>query len=407
MELLTGTVRAYAWGSRTTIAELLGQAVPSPHPQAELWLGAHPGGSSELQGTDGSQTPLCEALAANPARQLGAASRRWGAHLPFLLKVLAADEPLSLQAHPDAEQAADGFAREEAAGIALDAPQRNYVDPHHKPELLCALSEFHALAGFRPAHESVELLTALGIPELETYRGMLAAQPDAEGLRALFTTWITLPQPSVDALLGPTTEACIELVRTGHAFADRCRVLLQLAEAHPGDVGVLAAALLNYVVLQPGEGLYLGPGTLHSYLHGAGVEVMANSDNVLRGGLTAKHVDVAELLRVLDFDDGGPAVLTGHRARPHQLVYRTPGEEFELSRLEWSSGESDPLPLAGNGPQVMLCTRGAVRLCAEDGRAVELRRGDAAWLAAADPAVTVCPAAGPVQVFRATTALGP
>lgn len=403
MELLRGTVRPYAWGSRTAIAELLGQSVPAPHPQAELWLGAHPADSSTLLATDGSRIPLADAVSTDPQRQLGVGWHRWGARLPFLLKVLAAEEPLSLQAHPSQQQAAEGFAREEAEQVARAAAERNYLDPHHKPELVCALSEFHALAGFRPVAETLRLLSALAVPELDTYRHLLAAQPDADGLRTLFTTWITLPQPAVDALLGPLTQACVALTRTSSRFAGQCRVLLRLAEAHPGDAGVLAAGLLNHVVLAPGQALYLRPGTLHTYLHGTGIEVMANSDNVLRAGLTAKHVDVVELLRVLDFTDRRPAVLAGQPVAPHRLAYRTPAAEFALSRLRWSPRESSPLRLDARSPQVLLCTGGAARLCADDGLAVELRRGDAAWVAAAEPAVTVRPAASGARLFHVST----
>ncbi len=405
MELLQGAVRPYAWGSRTAIAELLGAPVPAPHPQAELWFGAHPADPSVLLGADGSHTPLIEAVASDPGRQLGEpCTGRWGERLPFLVKVLAAEEPLSLQAHPSAAQAAEGFAREEALGIAPGAPERNYSDPHHKPELLCALTEFHALTGFREANRTVELLTALAVPELTVYRDILAAQPDADGLRALFTTWITLPQPAIEALLPPVVEACITLLRRRGAaseFGGECRTVLQLAEAHPGDAGVLAAALLNYVVLGPGEALYLPAGNLHTYLHGTGVEVMANSDNVLRGGLTAKHVDVPELLRVLDFSHGDLRVLSGRRVGPRETCFDTPADEFRLSRLEWDPGDRQPVRLRGPGPQILLCTSGSLRVCADDGRDVGLDRGGCLWLPAADPEVTLCPGAGPVQLFRA------
>ncbi len=409
MELLQGAVRPYAWGSRTAIAELLGDPVPAPHPQAELWFGAHPADPSVLLGADGARTSLIEALLADPDRQLGSrCTGRWGNRLPFLVKVLAADEPLSLQAHPSAVQAAEGFAREEALGIAPGAPERNYSDPNHKPELLCALTEFHALTGFRDVHRTVELLTALAVPELVPYRDMLAGQPDADGLRALFTTWITLPQPAIEALLPPVLDACVALLRErGPAadFAAECRTVLQLAEAHPGDTGVLAAALLNHVVLAPGEALYLPAGNLHTYLHGTGIEIMANSDNALRGGLTAKHVDVPELLRVLDFSHGGLTVSRGRRVGPRETCFETPAVEFRLSCLQWAPGDGQPVRLRGPGPQIVLCTQGSVRLCSDDGRDMQLDRGSSVWFTAAEPEVRLCPGTGPVQLFRATPGL--
>jgi mannose-6-phosphate isomerase len=411
VELLRNVVRPYAWGSRTAIAELLGGPVPAPHPQAELWLGAHPADSSVLVHADGAQTSLLEALHADPDRHLGSrCAEQWGRRLPFLLKVLAAEEPLSLQAHPSAEQAAEGFAREEARGIPRDAPERNYPDPGHKPELICALTELHALVGFRDPLHTVELLAALDAPPLEPYCSLLAAEPTADGLRTLFTTWITLPQRAVEKLLPAILEACVGLLRRDpdaetSGFRAVCRVVLELADAHPGDIGALAALLLNHVVLAPGEALYLPAGNLHTYLRGTGVEIMANSDNVLRGGLTAKHVDVPELLRVLDFAHGPLAVQRGEPVGPHETAYRTPAEEFALTRLEWAADEADPVLLRSSWPQILLCTQGTAQLCPAGGRPVALHRGESVWLAAADPEVMVCPGPGPVQLFRAMPGL--
>ena len=423
MESLRNAVRPYAWGSRTAIAELLGGPVPSPHPQAELWLGAHPADPSVLLHADGAQTSLLEALHADPDHHLGTrCARRWGGRLPFLLKVLAADEPLSLQAHPSAEQAAEGFAREEARGILRDAPERNYSDPSHKPELICALTELHALAGFRDPLRTVELLAALDTPLLEPYRMMLAAEPNADGLRTLFTTWITMPEPAVKALLPCTLEACVALLRRdgvygdfptsrssptsrGRDFRNECRMVLELAETYPGDVGALAALLLNHVVLASGEAMYLPAGNLHTYLRGIAVEISANSDNVLRGGLTAKHIDVPELLRVLDFSSGELPVQSGEPVGPHETAYRTPAEEFQLTRLEWIDGESTSVCLHSLWPQILLCTQGSAQLRSPDGGSVTMRRGGSVWLAAADPEVTVCPGPGPVQLFRALPGL--
>lgn len=270
MELLRNPVRAYAWGSRTAIAGLLGRPVPAPHPEAELWIGAHPTDPSVLLGEQ--ERSLYEAVKEDPLGHLGEqVTDRFGPRLPFLLKVLAADEPLSMQAHPSAEQARSGFAREQAAGIPVDAPQRNYKDPEHKPELLCALTEFHALAGFRPVDGALDLLHTLDVRELAAYVELLAAQPDADGLRALFTTWITLPQSALAQLVPYLLGACVEHIRAHGPFARECRTALQLAELYPTDAGVLTSLLLNHLVLAPGEAIYLPAGNLHAYLHGTGV----------------------------------------------------------------------------------------------------------------------------------------
>ncbi|MDQ2883523.1 MAG: mannose-6-phosphate isomerase, class I [Actinomycetota bacterium] len=437
VELLRNAVRPYAWGSRTAIPELLGGPVPAPHPQAELWLGAHPADPSVLMHADGAQTSLLEALRSDPSRHLGTrCAQRWGGRLPFLLKVLAAEEPLSLQAHPSAVQAAEGFAREEGRGVPRDAPERNYVDPSHKPELICALTELQALAGFRDPLRTVEFLEALDVRALEPYRAMLAAEPNADGLRTLFTTWITMPEAAMKAVLPGTLDACVALLRRdgvcgsshtppddfrndfraprggdfraprGGDFRAECRVVLELAETYPGDVGVLAALLLNHVVLASGEAMYLPAGNLHTYLRGTGVEISANSDNVLRGGLTSKHIDVPELLRVLDFSSGALPVQRGEPVGPNETAYRTMAEEFQLTRLEWADGESTPVCLNSRWPQILLCTRGSAQLHSLDG-SVTVRRGGSVWLAAEDPDVTLCPGPGPVQLFRALPGLAP
>ncbi len=406
VELLRNAVRPYAWGSRTTIPELLGRPVPAPHPEAELWMGAHPGDPSRVVSEDGTERSLLELVESDPVGQLGEeCAGRWGGRLPFLLKILAVEEPLSMQAHPSAEQAAEGWAREEAAGIPRDAPNRNYPDPTAKPELVCALTEFHALAGFRDPRRTVRLLRAIDTPGLTRYTELLAAQPDPAGLRALFTTLITMPQPTLDQLLPEVLDACVRHVKDHGEFDTECRTVLELGEAHPHDAGVLAALLLNRLTLHAGEALYLPAGNLHLYLHGTAVEILANSDNILRGGLTPKHVDVPELLRVVDFACGDMPVLCGERGVLDErvAVYRTDAPEFELSRLEWASGDNGEVRLGGSGPQILLCTQGELLLCSEDGTKVELRRGESVWLPACDPEVRVRPTlSGPARVFRAT-----
>ncbi|GAA4860202.1 mannose-6-phosphate isomerase, class I [Saccharopolyspora rosea] len=413
MELLRNAVRPYAWGSRTAIADLLGRPVPTPHPEAELWMGAHPGDPSRVVRPDGTELSLLALLEADPEHHLGSACvRRWGGRLPFLLKVLAADEPLSLQAHPSAEQAAEGFAREEEAGIARNAPNRNYPDPTAKPELVCALTEFHALAGFRDAQRTVRLLDVLDVPSLRAHRDLLAAQPDASGLRALFTTWITLPEHYLRDVMPELLEACVAHVRCRGEFALECRTVLELGEAYPNDAGVLASLLLNRLVLQPGEAIFLPAGNLHAYLNGTAVEILANSDNILRCGLTPKHVDVPELLRVLDFGCGDMRVLKGESLDANRTVYHAPAEEFVLSRMDWNPAERGAVRLDSGGPQILLCTKGSVRLTSTAGNGslpaeLVLPRGQSVWLAAGDPAVEIrsheLDDSGSAQVFHAAS----
>lgn len=313
-----------------------------------------------------------------------------------------------MQAHPSAEQAAEGYAREEAAGIPRDAPTRNYPDPTPKPELVCALTEFHALAGFAPAERTVALLQAIGsaeTPGLAGHIGLLAGQPDADGLRALFTTWITMPQQHLDDLLPAVLKACAEHAGAGGEFALECRTVLALAGEHPHDAGVLAALLMNRLTLQPGDAMFLPAGNLHVYLHGTAVEALANSDNVLRGGLTPKHVDVPELLRVLDFTCREMPVLRGvpMPGQRRRRVYRTGSPEFELSRMSWDAGDVDEVDLRGGRPQILLCTRGSVLVSGD--RELTVPRGRSVWVPAGEPSISLRPSAGAgaAEVFQATT----
>ena len=392
MEHLKGALRPYPWGSHTLIAQLRGEPSPSPQPQAELWFGAHPAAPATVNGQG-----LDEAIAADPAAALGKrVTEAHGDQLPFLVKLLAAAAPLSIQAHPSLEQAQEGFARENTEGIALNSPNRNYKDPNHKPELIVALTEFRALAGFRPVPDTAAFFAELGSAELDRYATLLPT--DGEGdLRALFTTLISLPhQPRVE-LIESVQRAAAELVDQHSAPAwmvDAAEVYLELNRAYPGDVGVLAALLLNVLTLAPGEAAFLRAGQLHAYLSGLGVEVMANSDNVLRGGLTTKHVDVPELVKVLDF-----STLENPRAEAAPshggVEFQLPVDSFAVRVHSLAHGET--LVIDEDGPAIVLCTSGEVR--GADG--FVLSQGNAAWAPASEREVQLT-AAGAAQVFVAT-----
>ena len=392
MEHLEGALRPYPWGSHTLIAQLRGEPSPSPQPQAELWFGAHPAAPATVNGQG-----LDEAIAADPAAALGKrVTEAHGGQLPFLVKLLAAAAPLSIQAHPSLEQAQEGFARENAEGIALNSPNRNYKDPNHKPELIVALTEFRALAGFRPVPDTAAFFAELGSAELDRYATLLPT--DGEGdLRALFTTLISLPhQPRVE-LIESVQRAAVELAQKRTApewMVEAAEVYLELNQAYPGDVGVLAALLLNVLTLAPGEAAFLRAGQLHAYLSGLGVEVMANSDNVLRGGLTTKHVDVPELVKVLDFD-----TLENPRA---EAVASNGGVEFQLPVDSFavrvhSLADGETLAIDEDGPAIVLCTSGEVR--GTDG--FVLSQGNGAWAPASEGEVELT-AEGAAQVFVAT-----
>jgi len=408
VDLLRGAVRTYAWGSHTAIADFTGRPSPTAHPEAELWLGAHPGDPAWLDSESGKRS-LLDVIKSDPEGQLGSTTReRFGDTLPFLAKVLAADEPLSLQAHPSAAQAMEGFAREDALGIPVSAPTRNYRDRSHKPELIVAIGPFEALAGFRPVEASIAYMRALAVADLDPFVNLLAGQADADGLRALFTTWITAPQSDLDVLVPAVLDGAVAYLRSGATeFAAEAKSALELGERYPSDAGVLAAMLLNRISLAPGDGIYLPAGNLHSYMHGVGFEVMANSDNVLRGGLTPKHVDVPELLRVLDFTPTDDLVIRPQvMSDGFELGYATPAPEFAVSVLNLDGellGYEVDAPALHDGPQLLLCTEGSAQVHAK-ASVLTLERGSAAWVAAEDGPIRLV-AEQPTKLFRATVGI--
>jgi mannose-6-phosphate isomerase len=398
MELLAGPIRTYAWGSHTALARLRGQPGPTRQPEAELWLGAHPASPALLLRPEG-QIPLTAAIEAEPEMMLGEATLRgFGRRLPFLMKVLAAAEPLSIQAHPDSRRAAEGFAREEAEGLARDAAERTYVDAYHKPEILVAVEPFDALCGFRDPLESAELLARLDLPELAAVgkEGIVAAlrAPDpAIGLRTAVEALLTLPDELRKPLVDAVIVACGPL-RAEHASYD---LAVRLAELYQADVGVVVAMLLNRMRLEPGQAVWMPSGNLHAYLEGVGVEVMAASDNVLRGGLTPKRVNVPELLRALRFEVLADPVVRPVELAPGVVTWPVPIADFALVRATLSD-LGGPVSLPGFGPRVVLCLAGTP--CVDDGAgAVGLRGGLGAFAAAAAGPVTVT---GEGVVFQAS-----
>jgi mannose-6-phosphate isomerase len=401
MNRLTNTVRPYAWGSTTAIPELLGTE-PTGEPQAELWMGAHPGAPSRIDRGSGP-VPLDTVIAADPVAELGEATvKRFGATLPFLLKVLAAGAPLSVQVHPDLAQAKAGFADEEARGIPLDAPHRNYKDANHKPEMIVALSPFDGLCGFRRPTEAADLIEALGVDSLAPYADILRAHPEDRALREVLAAVLGADPEAIAGTVHAATEAAARLAaEPGTPYAADYAAYAKAAHSFPGDRGIIAAMLLNHVRLQPGEALYLGAGVPHAYLDGLGVEIMANSDNVLRCGLTPKHIDVPELLRIVRFEADDPGVLRPEAAPDGEELYAAPIDEFRLSRYVLAPG-SDPRTLDAGTPQILLCTSGTVRLenLGEAGTVLTLARGESAYV----PATERTRLDGDGTVFRATVA---
>ncbi|OEU87140.1 mannose-6-phosphate isomerase [Streptomyces abyssalis] len=410
MDRLSNTVRPYAWGSISAIPEFLGTPATG-EPQAELWMGAHPGAPSTVARADGEQS-LTDVVAADPEGELGPeAVRAFGPRLPFLLKLLAAASPLSLQVHPDREQARQGFADEEARGVPVNAPERNYKDTNHKPELICALTDFDGLCGFRRARDAADLLAGLDVDALKPYVDILRASPESAALREVLTAVLTADRHEIAATVEEAARAAARLADAGgddaeggtpaRARAGAYAVCASLAHHYPGDPGVIAAMLLNHVRLHPGEALYLGAGVPHAYLSGLGVEIMANSDNVLRCGLTPKHVDVPELLRIVRFEPGEPAVLRPEAGPGGEELYEVPIGEFRLSRYVVAPGAAVG-PVDARTPQILLCTAGHVVLRGaagqDEGGELPLRRGQSAYVPAGERVAMT----GDGTLFRAT-----
>ncbi|MDH4169478.1 MAG: mannose-6-phosphate isomerase, class I [Acidimicrobiia bacterium] len=375
MYRLEGVIQHYAWGSTSALSDLLG-VEPRGRPEAELWFGAHPRGPAAVQLGDRS-VGLDRLIADDPVGQLGADHRE----LPFLAKILAASQPLSIQTHPDREQAEAGFAREQAEGIAVDAFERSFRDRNPKPELICALTPFEALCGFCPPDSSADRLADLDVvalvPLIEGLRGPEAAAVRVE--RALDWLW-SRPGEQAASLVGDV------------AAASGSGLVRRLQASHPGDIGVLVSQLMHHIELQPGEALFLGPGNLHSYLRGIAVELMVSSDNVVRGGLTTKHIDRAVLMDIVDCTPASPVV-----QRPDGPVHRYDAmvDDFSLWRIDRAATTLD---LAG--PAIAVTTDGSVELAAARQR-LTLARGQAAWIPAGSAPLSIAAERG--QLHLATT----
>ena len=384
---LTNQTQHYAWGSATAIPEIIG--IPaSGEPVAELWMGGHPSAPSRAL-TSGEEVPLDALVAADPDQLLGAdVVARFGPALPYLLKIIAAEKPLSLQVHPRLDRARDGYDAEEAAGVDRSRSDRNYKDRNHKPELVYALTTFEALCGFRAPRRAAELLAGLDAPLARTLSDVLREAPSYEGIRTAFRHLLepgTRPsRREVDAVV----DACRDRLRNGSPSPRADGAVVLLADAYPGDPGAVTSLLLNPVTLQPGEAMFIPAGGVHAYLRGVGIEIMASSDNVLRAGLTTKHVDIPELLANVDYVAAPPIRIAPELFYGATKVYYAPVDDFQLSVTTVTDGETHSLP--GRGPRILLCLDGAVTITPQTGGdTLDLARGQAAFAPASDGALTV------------------
>ncbi len=395
--LLKNSIMDYPWGSHSAIPELLGKPSPSEKPQAELWMGAHAKAPSMvLVGSD--SIPLPYLIEEKPAEILGReVAEKFDGKLPFLFKILAAAKPLSMQAHPSLHQAQEGYAGEQARGIAVDAADRNYRDQNHKPEIICALSSsFWSLKGFRPLDEIVSIWSSLECTELQAEIQYLQQEKNSTGLRTFFETLIRLRGEKKEAVLS----SVLSRVEKLEDYREEKKWLSILQEYYPGDSGILSVLLLNLVELHPGEALYTEAGELHAYLEGTGMELMANSDNVLRGGLTLKHIDIPELMRIVRFTPTGLSKLNPDLNSRGERVYKTPFNEFELSYLEVH--DNNPYrSRKKRGIEIWINLAGNACIRAK-GKTLRVRKGDSFLVPAGIPDYSI---SGNVNLYMATVPL--
>jgi mannose-6-phosphate isomerase len=390
VRLLHNQIQPYPWGSPTAIAELTGRPNPDGGPQAELWMGAHPAAPSAVDTAEGRRS-LADLIAADPDRQLGPqVLKHFGPRLPFLLKVLAARKALSIQLHPDRAQAEAGFAAEEARGVPRRAAHRVYPDDWPKPEVLCALTPFEVLAGLRPAAEAAEILAGLAVPALAPLAAELAADPRPATVAVALARLLDWPRDERADLVEQVVTAAAGASGQPGRFAGAYDAVRRMSADHPGDIGLACSLLLNHLVLEPGQALFMGAGGVHAYIRGTGIELLANSDNVIRAGLTPKHIDIPELLRVLDPTVPVP-VLAARPQQPGIEVFDTAVPEFRLRRLTVGEPGVGPAALVvpdDGEPRILLCVAGEAALRCGD-EALILAKGASCFLAAEDAAVSV------------------
>lgn len=378
MQKLINSVQNYAWGSKTALTELYGIANPENLPMAELWMGAHPKSSSKITDDQGTVRSLRDVIDGDKTALLGRdVAERFG-ELPFLFKVLCAAQPLSIQVHPNKRASEIGFARENAEGIAMDAPERNYKDPNHKPELVFALTPFLAMNAFREFSEIVSLLQP--VAGAHTAIAHFLEQPDAARLSALFASLLNMQ--------GEEKARALAILRA--AVADQqgepWQTIRVISEFYPDDSGLFSPLLLNVVKLKPGEAMFLFAETPHAYLQGTALEVMANSDNVLRAGLTPKYIDITELVANVKFEAKPAAeLLTQPVKHAGELDFPIPVDDFAFSLHDLSA---EPAVLAQQSAAILFCLEGEATV-RKDARTLTLQPGESAFISAAESPVQV------------------
>ncbi|AUQ25508.1 mannose-6-phosphate isomerase [Dickeya zeae] len=378
MQKMRNNVQHYAWGSKHALTELYGIENPDNQPMAELWMGAHPKSSSLLLDEQGQAQSLRDLINKDPAGFLGTAVAKRFGELPFLFKVLCAEQPLSIQVHPSKSAAEVGFARENAAGIALDSPQRNYKDANHKPELVFALTPYLAMNGFRELTAIAGLLQPLANahPAIAAFLSC----PDSTTLSTLFSSLLSMEGEQKASAIAGLKEVL------SHQHGEPWDTIRFIAQFYPDDGGLFSPLLLNVVTLQPGEAMFLYAETPHAYLQGVALEVMANSDNVLRAGLTPKYIDIPELLANVRFESKpADTLLTSPVKTANELSFPIPVDDFAFS-LHYLTDV--PQMLSQQSAAIIFCVEGQAVL--EHGaQQVRLLPGESCFIPASESPVHI------------------
>lgn len=356
--LLKNEILDYAWGSKSFIPEMLGLTPPFKKPQAEMWMGAHNKAPSRVI-VDNEIIPLNRLIEEYSEDILGAVtSDKFSGELPFLFKVLSAAKPLSIQAHPDKTQARVGYKRENSSGIAIDDPKRNYRDSNHKPELICALTAMWALKGFRRPGEILKLFKPLNNISETCGIDILQKQPDETGIKLFFLNLMNREKNEAFSLVENTVKMLSPIKDQNAAY----EWVEKLNQEYPGDMGVLSPLYLNLFEIKPGEAVYLPACELHAYLSGSGLEIMANSDNVLRGGLTPKHIDKKELANVLSYAPAVPEIIKGSKPESFETYFPSTAEEFILSVINLPDNKFLYKNDGQRSVEIILCTEGSAEI---------------------------------------------
>jgi len=392
---LKNQIQNYAWGSKTFIPELLGKDTASQEPQAELWMGSHLQSSSKVM-INGEEKSLREVILTTPEEMLGEKiSRRFNNCLPFLFKVLAAANPLSIQVHPNKTQAEVGFKLENEKNISLDSSKRNYKDDNHKPELICALTYFELMCGFQPIKDIVDRINYLQLDEILVGSHELELDKKAYNLQKIFSNLMNKHGVEKNETINKLRKKISELQSRDEEEKLIFKWIKILVSSYPNDMGVFSPLFLNVLKLEPGDALFLKAGVLHSYLDGCGIEIMANSNNVLRGGLTPKNIDLSELLKVLKFDEEELNIIQPEILE-NEYIYRTSIQEFQLSKIVIRNNK----PFVNKkitSPEIILCTSGSGKISWKKS-VLEMKKGESIFIPFSISKYTF---KGTMELFRA------